>query len=102
MVNEKIEGFYDVCRQINYTGSQGVCIPHSNVSGLVLRKDVRDAVQEGTFKIYPVRTLDEGLELLTGKEAGSTGKESTLHWLIDNKLKEYASALKDYAAASDR
>ena len=69
-VNEKIEGFFDVCRAKGLTGTQGVIIPHQNVQNLMLRRDVVEAVAEGKFHIYPVRTIDEGIEILTGVEAG--------------------------------
>ena len=67
-VNEKIEGFYDCCRSIGLTGNQGVMIPESNVKDLMLCKDVVEAVKEGNFHIYAVKTIDEGIEILTGKK----------------------------------
>ena len=72
-VNEKIEGFYDCCRKLGLTGKQGVMIPASNVKDLMLRKDVVEAVKEGKFHVYSVKTVDEGIEILTGKEAGQMG-----------------------------
>lgn len=70
-VNEKIEGFFDLCRVRGLTGEQGVLIPAANVAHLMLRHDVVEAVRDGQFKIYPVRTIDEGIELLTGRPAGA-------------------------------
>jgi len=70
-VNEKIEGFFDTCRRKGLTGDQGVLIPKSNVKHLMLRKDVVQAVREGKFHVYPVETIDEGIEILTGMEAGT-------------------------------
>ncbi|MDD5203931.1 MAG: ATP-binding protein [Desulfobacterales bacterium] len=70
-VNEKIEGFFDTCRRKGLTGDQGVLIPKSNVKHLMLRKDVVEAVREGKFHVYPVETIDEGIEILTGMAAGA-------------------------------
>jgi lon-related putative ATP-dependent protease len=69
-VNEKIEGFFDICRARGLTGEQGVLIPASNVKHLMLRHDVIDAVAAGQFQVYPVETIDQGIELLTGVPAG--------------------------------
>ncbi|MBK8902598.1 MAG: AAA family ATPase [Anaerolineaceae bacterium] len=69
-VNEKIEGFFDVCQARGLTGEQGVLIPAANVTHLMLRQDVVTAAATGQFHIYPVATVDEGLELLTGRPAG--------------------------------
>ncbi len=68
--NEKIEGFFDSCRITGFTGRQGVIIPASNVKHLMLRRDVVAAVEEGRFSVYPMDTVDQGLELLTGIPAG--------------------------------
>ncbi|BDG02204.1 Lon protease family protein [Anaeromyxobacter oryzae] len=70
-VTEKVEGFFDVCRARGLDGTQGVLLPAANVPHLVLREDVLAALQEGTFRIWPVETIDEGLELLTGLPAGA-------------------------------
>ncbi len=93
-VNEKIEGFYDICRVLGLTGSQGVIIPQSNVRHLVLRRDVIDAVAAGRFHIYAVRTIDEGLEILT---AGPASVES-INEAVARRLKELAIGLKNFAA----
>jgi lon-related putative ATP-dependent protease len=69
-VNEKIEGFFDICRARGLTGDQGVLIPAANVKHLMLRRDVVEAVAAGQFQIYPVETIDQGIELLTGLPAG--------------------------------
>jgi lon-related putative ATP-dependent protease len=93
-VNEKVEGFYDVCRVVGLTGQQGVCIPQSNVRNLILRKDVRQAIADREFHIYPIRTIDEGLELLTGFRAGSPDEEDTIHWLAQQRLAEMTEQLR--------
>jgi ATP-dependent Lon protease len=96
-VNEKIEGFYDVCRVVGLTATQGVIIPEANVRHLVLRRDVIDAVAQGQFHIYPVRTIDEGLEILTGiPAAGSPGAQSVAE-AAARRLKELAVGLKEFA-----
>ena len=76
-VNEKIEGFFDVCRINGLTGEQGVIVPKTNVRNLMLREDVVTAVQKGLFHIYAVSTIAEGIEILTGVPAGSLGKNGT-------------------------
>jgi lon-related putative ATP-dependent protease len=73
-VNEKIEGFFDICKSRRLTGDQGVLIPASNVKHLMLRKDVVEAVAAGKFHIYPVKTVDQGMGLLTGLPAGKRTK----------------------------
>lgn len=102
-VNEKIEGFYDVCKAKGLTGTQGVIIPASNIEDLMLRQDVVDAVEEKKFHIYAIKTIDEGIALLTGVKAGRTTKtgfeKDSINYLVAKKLKEYAVRMKDYAKA---
>ena len=74
-VNEKIEGFFDLCNARGLTGEQGVLIPAANVVHLMLRQDVVQAVRDGKFNIYPVHTINEGLELLTGLPAGERDEQ---------------------------
>jgi len=74
-VNEKIEGFFDVCRARGLTGEQGVLIPAANVDNLMLRRDVVDAAAAGQFHIYPVTSVDEGIALLTGLPAGEPDED---------------------------
>jgi predicted ATP-dependent protease len=74
-VNEKIEGFFDICQAIGLTGDQGVLIPAANVKHLMVREDVVAAVADGRFHIYPVAHIDEGIELLTGLAAGELGDD---------------------------
>jgi ATP-dependent Lon protease len=92
--NEKIEGFYDVCRIVGLTGKQGVLIPESNVRHLILRSDVIQAVADGKFHIYPVRSIDEGLAILT--DMPST-REPSINEAVGNRLKELAMGLKEFA-----
>jgi len=97
-VNEKIEGFYDVCRIKGLTGNQGALIPSENVEDLMLRDDVIEAVAEGRFHIYPVRTIEQGIEILTGVRAGKrepTGKfeAGTLFAKVDDRLHHMATTM---------
>ncbi|MBI5017438.1 MAG: AAA family ATPase [Deltaproteobacteria bacterium] len=85
-VNEKIEGFYRVCKAVGLTGRQGVLIPDANVRHLVLHPEVVDAVREGRFHIYPVRTVDEGMTVLTGLPAGQPGEAETVNGRVDEAL----------------
>lgn len=99
-VNEKIEGFFDVCRNIGLTGRQGVCLPASNVRNLVLRNDVLDAIAHGQFHLWPIAHIDEGIELLTGVAAGKTQREGTLHWQVDQRLRQMSAALNQHKSAT--
>ena len=76
-VNEKIEGFFAVCRQAGLTGEQGVIIPHANQRSLMLEEEVIAAVREGKFHIWTVNTIDEAIELMTGYRAGERKKDGT-------------------------
>jgi predicted ATP-dependent protease len=94
-VNEKIEGFFDVCRERGLTGAQGVIIPAANVEHLMLRDEVVDAVAAGRFAVHPVRTVDEVMELLTGVAAGSaeaTGAaaQGTVNGRVARRLRDFA------------
>jgi len=100
-VNEKVEGFYDVCKAKGLNGEQGVIIPHQNVKNLMLKKEVVQAVKDKNFHIYPIETVDQAVELLTGKEAGrrgSTGKfkTGTVNYLVDKKLKDFAEEYRKF------
>jgi predicted ATP-dependent protease len=90
-VNEKIEGFFEVCRNHGLTGEQGVLIPGANVRHLMLRKDVVDAVDQGKFHIHAVDTIDEGIEILTGVPAGERDNKGdyppeSLNYSVEQKL----------------
>jgi lon-related putative ATP-dependent protease len=94
-VNEKIEGFFDICKARGLTRDQGVLIPVSNIKHLMLRQDVVDAVSEGKFHIYPIETIDQGIEMLTGIPAGEADSkgaypEDSLNGLVQAKLSEFA------------
>jgi len=93
--NEKIEGFFDTCKVNGLSGNQGVIIPHQNVQNLMLKDEIIQAVREGTFHIYPIETVDEGMEILTDLDAGKlqedgTYLEGTVHDLVQRRLDEMA------------
>jgi predicted ATP-dependent protease len=105
-VTAKVEGFFDLCRAMpgGLTGDQGVIIPAANVPNLMLREDVIAAVAEGKFHIYPVRTVDEGIEILTGIPAGQRGPDGTyppdtINGRVDHKLRELAEKLQRFGEA---
>jgi len=106
-VNQKIEGFFDVCRSRALTGKQGVMIPHQNIGDLMLRKDVVEAVAARKFHIYPVQTIDQGIEILTGVPAGERRKdgtypEGTVNFIVDKKLQELAKRMKEFEAEEEK
>lgn len=102
-VNEKIEGFYDVCRERGLTATQGVIIPALNAMDLMLRPDVVEAVDAGRFHVYAISTVSEGIELLSGKPAGerlrdgSGFTEGSIYSLVDQRLREYAGVMQSFA-----
>jgi lon-related putative ATP-dependent protease len=95
-VNEKIEGFFDSCRITGFTGHQGVMIPASNVKHLMLRHDVVAAVADGRFAVYPIETVDQGLELLTGIPAGQPDIDG--NYPADTLNQRIAARLDAFAA----
>jgi predicted ATP-dependent protease len=102
-VNEKIEGFFELCQRRGLTGKQGVLIPASNVKNLMLRRDVVEAVRAGQFHIYPVETVDQGIEILTGIAAGERDAEghypeTSLNSRVQARLADFA---KRRAASKD-
>ena len=103
-VNEKIEGFFDICDTRGLTGEQGVLIPKSNVRHLMLRPDVVEAVAAGRFHVYAVSTIDEGIELLTGCRAGALQANGrypagTVNRLVQDRLLELADKRRRFGRA---
>ncbi len=101
-VNEKIEGFFDACSAKSLTGSQGVLIPAANGEHLMLREDVVEAVRRGDFHIYPVSTVDQGMELLTGRPAGQRDEAGafpagSVNERVEARLIELAQKQRDFA-----
>jgi lon-related putative ATP-dependent protease len=102
-VTTKIEGFFAVCKAKGLTGEQGIIIPVANVPNLMLDEEVIKAVQADQFYIWAVSTIDEGIEILTGREAGQRGPngqfpEGSVHRLVENRLCDYAERLQAFAA----
>jgi lon-related putative ATP-dependent protease len=105
-VNAKIEGFFEVCRQKGLTGDEGVIIPDSNVQDLMLRERVVDAVRDGDFHIYPVSTVEEGLEVLTGETAGTlqddgTFPEGTVKRAVKDRLRGLAETARKFGRTDE-
>jgi predicted ATP-dependent protease len=105
-INQKIEGFFDVCRAQGLTGDQGVMMPAKNLKHLMLRDVVVDAVAKGQFHIWSVSTIDEGISILTGIDAGERGTggeypEGTVNYLVNKNLRAMANKLKSFSMAHD-
>ena len=106
-INEKIEGFFDICQARGLSGEQGVLIPASNVKHLMLRHDLVDAVTAGKFSVYAVKTIDEGIELLTGVAAGKRNKagwfpDDSVNQRVEEKLIGYSERMRDFAASQKK
>ncbi len=104
-VNEKIEGFYDICKERKLTGTQGVIIPKGNVQHLMLRREVVDACAEGHFAIYAIGTVDEGIPLLTGLTAGERGKEGrypdgSVNGRVESRLRSFADVRRKFGVGA--
>ncbi len=105
--NEKIEGFFDVCRQRGLTGTQGALIPAANVEHLMLREDVIAAVEKGEFAIYAVEHVDQGIELLTGRPAGERDGEGrypadSINALVDARLRAFAQLRREFSGHDEK
>jgi predicted ATP-dependent protease len=108
-VTHKIEGFFDVCKAADegLTGDQGVVIPQANVRNLMLKDAVVDAVDAGDFHIYPIRTVDDALTVLTGLQAGTKGDdgcypEQSVNGRVLTRLRELAERLKAFGREGDK
>ncbi len=104
-VNQKIEGFFEVCKQRGLNGQQGVLIPEANKGQLMLRKDVLEASEQGKFHIYAVKHIDEGIEILTGMPAGERNDkgeypEGTINHKVEERLKAFARSAKGFSGLS--
>lgn len=93
-VNEKVEGFFDVCGEAGLTGTQGVCIPASNVRNLVLRPDVVEAIRQKQFHVWAVSTVDQAIELFTGLPAGKVTDEQSFHGQVRQRLSQITQTLQ--------
>jgi len=105
-VNEKIEGFFDLCAARGLSGTQGVIIPRANVRHLMLRQDVVAACAAGQFAVHAVATIDEGLALMTGRQAGERTAaggypEGSVNRLVDDRLRAFAAVRRDFLAEKE-
>jgi predicted ATP-dependent protease len=106
-VNHKIEGFFACCKAKGLTGKQGVVIPVANVPDLMLKREVVEAVRERQFHVWSVASIEEGIELLTGKKAGTrrgdgTYPKGSIYALADQRLKDLARGLADFGKDDDK
>jgi len=98
-INEKIEGFFDVCSLVSSAKKNGIIIPASNVKHLMLKEEVLEAVKKGTFEVYAIENIDEGMEILTDKTSGKKDKngkfpKESINYLVEEKLKQFANKSK--------
>ena len=105
-VNEKIEGFFDICRARGLTGTQGVLIPRANVQHLMLRHDVVEACAAGRFSVYPIATINEGIALLTGLAAGERGVDGTfpaesINRRVEERLRSFAAIRRAFGGQKE-
>ena len=104
-VNEKIEGFFDLCKQAGKLGEAGVLIPESNVRNLMLRPEVVEAISNGEFHVYSAKTVEDGVEVLTGAEAGKPDADGeypadSVNGRVAARLRQYAEGYRDFATPS--
>ena len=100
-VNEKIEGFFEICKHRGLTGDQGVLIPPANVKNLMLKPEVVEAAKAGTFRIHAVETIDQGIEILTGHPAGARDAdgnypEGSINALVAERVRDFAERRRDF------
>jgi lon-related putative ATP-dependent protease len=105
-VNQKIEGFFKVCKSMGFTGKQGVMIPTRNVGDLMVDYEVLEEVKKGNFHIWAVQHIDQGIEILTGKPAGTPDEEGnfpedSINYLVNNRLHELSEGLKEYETPAE-
>ncbi len=105
-INEKIEGYFEICQAAGLNGKQGVMVPVSNIKNLMLKEQVTEAVKRGKFHIYPVRTVDEGIGVLTGVKAGSRRKDGSfepdsINDRVQKRLISMAEKLRDFGKTEE-
>jgi len=103
-LTRKVEGFYDLCRERGLTGGQGVMVPASNVKNLMLKEEVVESARAGRFHVWRVSHIDEGIELLMGRQAGSRTADGsfpagTVHRMVQDRLREYAAQVREFGYA---
>lgn len=99
-ITEKVEGFYRICRKLKLTGTQGVIIPKQNVRNLVLSEEIRGAIENGSFAVYPIATINDGVEILTGMDAGEKVdgcfQAGTFNRLVEERLEVMAEQVRKF------
>jgi len=100
-VNEKIEGYFAICKRIGLNGKQGVMVPGANVRNMMLKEEIAGAVRDGHFNIWAVDSIDEGIEILTGVKAGSIWEEGTVYYMVDSMLKIYAERMRVFGGGEE-
>ncbi|THB67285.1 MAG: ATP-dependent protease, partial [Spirochaetaceae bacterium] len=103
-ISEKIEGFFAICKKLGLTGKQGVIVPRRNIDMLILSREVQEAVDNGFFHIYAIDSIDQGIEILTGKTAGLPGKKGefsagSINGLVQKRLREMAMLIKEFGGS---
>jgi lon-related putative ATP-dependent protease len=106
-INTKIEGFFKACQLKGLSGTQGMIIPKDNVKNLMLSDEILEAVKKNMFHIYAVSTIEQGLQILTGKDPGKISSDGsfqpdTIHFLVNQKLRDYASVVDSYEKEKDQ
>ena len=105
--NEKIEGFFDICKARGLTGTQGILVPRANVQHLMLRQDVIEACAAGRFAVYPIASVNQGIELLSGLAAGERGSDGTypagsFNRLVEDRLRAFATIQNAFSKPGGR
>ena len=95
-INEKIEGYFEVCKLIGFNGEQGIMIPASNVQNLMLKEEVVEAVAQNKFSLWAVDTINDGLEVLTGIKAGNISEKGTVNYLVNKVLADFSNKIREY------
>jgi predicted ATP-dependent protease len=96
-INEKIEGYFEVCKLLGGGEELGVVIPSSNIRNLMLKPEIQEAIRMNTFRIWAIDTIDDGIEILTGMKAGTISEEGTIAHLVSNRLNSYADRMRAFA-----
>ena len=100
-INEKIEGYFELCKFVGLNGEQGVMIPSSNTRQLMLKEDILEAVRQQQFKIWTVDTIDDGIEILTGIRAGTIEEEGTVNGMVNKVLIGFSDRMKSFGDGGD-
>ncbi|MFN5422637.1 MAG: Lon protease family protein [bacterium] len=96
-INEKIEGYYEICKIIGFDGQQGIIIPSSNIQNLMLKEEVVDAVAQNKFSLWAIDTIDDGIEVLTDMKAGGINEQGTINYMVNNILAEFSNKIRKYS-----